>query len=125
MPTYNEDPHRLMAGLQAIYESVRDTGQGRAFDFFMLSDTTDADIRRRRSRRFACAARAHSAAKRTSSTGAARDNIERKAGNIADWVRALGRRLSLHAGARRRQPDDRRDHRRAGRGAWSANPTSA
>ena len=29
MPTYNEQPARVMAGLQAIWESLRDTGVGR------------------------------------------------------------------------------------------------
>ena len=40
MPTYNEDPHRLMAGLQAICESVRDTGQAECFDVFILEDSS-------------------------------------------------------------------------------------
>src|SRR3546814_914219 len=39
MPTYNEDPERLMAGLQAIHESLAATGQADRFDFFVLSDT--------------------------------------------------------------------------------------
>src|SRR5690606_31428395 len=46
MPTYNEDPRRMMAGLQAIYESVAATGQVDRFDFFVLSDTTRDDIGR-------------------------------------------------------------------------------
>src|SRR5690606_26999523 len=36
MPTYHEDPARIMAGLQAVYESVPATGQLQAFDFFVL-----------------------------------------------------------------------------------------
>ncbi len=40
MPTYNEDPRRLLAGLQAIFESVAATGQIKHFDFFILSDYT-------------------------------------------------------------------------------------
>ena len=44
MPTYNEDPRRLLAGLQAIYESVAATGQLDRFDFFVLSDTRREDI---------------------------------------------------------------------------------
>ena len=44
MPTYNEQPARVMAGLQAIWESLRATGAADAFDLFILSDTTDPDI---------------------------------------------------------------------------------
>ena len=32
LPTYNEDPHHLMARLCAMYESVTDTGHGACFD---------------------------------------------------------------------------------------------
>ena len=41
MPTYNEQPARIMAGLQAMWESLRETGAVDAFDLFILSDTTD------------------------------------------------------------------------------------
>ena len=33
-----------MAGLQAIWELLRETGAVDAFDMFILSDTTDAEI---------------------------------------------------------------------------------
>ncbi|HEY0503462.1 MAG TPA: glucan biosynthesis glucosyltransferase H, partial [Lysobacter sp.] len=86
MPTYNEDPARLLAGLQAIYESVQATGQLAQFDFFVLSDTTRPPIQVEEERAFA--------ALRERTGGHARlfyrhrkDNRERKAGNIAEWVR--------------------------------------
>ncbi|MEP6908495.1 MAG: glycosyltransferase, partial [Pseudoxanthomonas sp.] len=89
MPTYNEDPHRLMSGLQAIYESVRDTGRLDSFDFFILSDTTNAAIAEQEIVEF------HALVARTG--GQSRlfyrrrvDNRERKAGNIAEWVRRFG-----------------------------------
>ena len=89
MPTYNEDPRRLLAGLQAIYESVRDTGQLQCFDFFILSDTTRAGIAAAEIAEF------HALLERTG--GQSRifyrrraDNSERKAGNIAEWVRRFG-----------------------------------
>ena len=47
MPTYNEDPERLLAGLQAIVESLQATGRGAHFDLFVLSDTRNADIQAR------------------------------------------------------------------------------
>ncbi len=43
MPIYNEDPTRVTAGLRAIWQSLQETGQGDAFDLFILSDTRDAD----------------------------------------------------------------------------------
>ncbi|GAA3924320.1 glucans biosynthesis glucosyltransferase MdoH [Luteimonas lutimaris] len=89
MPTYNEDPERLMAGLQAIHESLAATGQLDCFDFFVLSDTRDPDIQR--------GERAAFDALRARLGGDARvfyrlrdENHERKAGNISDWVRRWG-----------------------------------
>src|SRR6202045_690819 len=39
LPTYNEDPYRIMARLRAMYESVDQSGYGSAFDWVWLSDT--------------------------------------------------------------------------------------
>lgn len=44
LPTYNENPHQLMARLRAIYESIEATGRAESFDWFVLSDTRDPDI---------------------------------------------------------------------------------
>src|SRR5690606_23710801 len=89
MPTYNEDPERLLAGLQAIHESLAATGQSDRFDFFVLSDTRRPEIQR--------AERAAFEALRARLRDGARvfyrlreDNRERKAGNISDWVRRWG-----------------------------------
>lgn len=89
MPTYNEEPARVFGGLQAIHESLRETGAAAAFDFFILSDTTDADIWLAEEAGFlALRERAH---------GGSRifyrrrpKNTDRKAGNIADWVTRFG-----------------------------------
>jgi len=43
MPSYNEDPTRVFAGLRAIYRSLLDTGRLDEFELFILSDTRDAD----------------------------------------------------------------------------------
>ncbi|HEX7382112.1 MAG TPA: glucans biosynthesis glucosyltransferase MdoH [Nevskiaceae bacterium] len=45
MPIYNEDVTRVFAGLRATYESVADAGMLPHFDFFVLSDTSNADAR--------------------------------------------------------------------------------
>jgi membrane glycosyltransferase len=44
MPIYNEAPSRVFGAMQAILEDVERTGLGSAFDFFFLSDTTDAKV---------------------------------------------------------------------------------
>ncbi|HZM03203.1 MAG TPA: glucans biosynthesis glucosyltransferase MdoH, partial [Candidatus Saccharimonadales bacterium] len=42
-PIYNEDVARVYEGLRATYDSLAQTGQLERFDFFVLSDSTDAD----------------------------------------------------------------------------------
>jgi membrane glycosyltransferase len=88
LPTYNEDPHYLMARLRAMYESVADTGRGACFDWFVLSDTTDPDTWIREELTFielrrACGAERLYYRHRS-------DNTARKSGNIAEWVRRFG-----------------------------------
>lgn len=88
LPTYNEDPHHVMARLRAMYESIAATGQDTLFDWFLLSDTTDPDI-------WICEEMTFIALRRA--CGAQRlyyrhrsDNTARKSGNIAEWVRRFG-----------------------------------
>jgi len=89
MPVYNEDPRRVLAGLEAIHGALREAGVGDAFDVFILSDTTDPDAWVREEEAFlALRARAGDGA-RVFYRRRAR-NIDRKAGNIADWVRRHG-----------------------------------
>ena len=87
-PIYNEDPGPLFARLEAMWLSLDATGNGRHFDIFALSDTTDPAIAREEQ---ACFDNAHRR------LGAAdlfyrrrRENTDRKSGNIADWVRRFG-----------------------------------
>ncbi|MEN1972263.1 glucans biosynthesis glucosyltransferase MdoH [Luteimonas sp. MJ204] len=89
VPIYNEDPARLMAGVQAMHESLAATGQLERFDFFVLSDTRNAAIQAEEAATFRAlcerlgpGARAYYRLRD--------DNSERKAGNIADWVRRWG-----------------------------------
>jgi membrane glycosyltransferase len=44
LPTYNEDPFRIMARLRAMCESVDQCGHGSSFDWFVLSDTTNPSV---------------------------------------------------------------------------------
>jgi len=87
-PTYNEEPHRLLARVQAIYESTAATGTADQFDVFILSDTTDADV-------FIAEEAAFLALRER-----LRDariyyrhrpkNDAKKAGNIAEWLQRFG-----------------------------------
>ncbi|MGU3492561.1 glucans biosynthesis glucosyltransferase MdoH [Xanthobacteraceae bacterium A53D] len=93
MPTYNEPPSRVLAGLQATYESLRDTGQADRFDVFILADTTDPDIW------VAEEAGVLALRARLAESGGGEErifyrrrpkNIDRKAGNIGEWVTRFG-----------------------------------
>jgi membrane glycosyltransferase len=89
MPTYHEDPARIMAGLQAVYESVAATGQAEAFDFFVLSDSRREEVSAAELAEFAALL------ERTGGQGRLfyrrrTDNTRRKAGNIAEWVQRFG-----------------------------------
>lgn len=88
LPTYNEDPRRVMARMQAIYEQVRDTGRLAHFDFYILSDTTDPAIWIAEEAAY-LGLRRHAAADRLYYRHRTR-NIARKAGNIAEWVTRFG-----------------------------------
>ncbi|HYA74016.1 MAG TPA: glucans biosynthesis glucosyltransferase MdoH, partial [Roseiarcus sp.] len=88
MPIYNEAPSRVFSAVQAICEDVAATGLGDAFDYFFLSDTTDANIWIAEERALL--------AMRERLPGARiyyrrrRKNVSRKAGNIADFVMRWG-----------------------------------
>lgn len=94
MPAHNEDPHRVLGGLRAIVQSLEGTGQAGHFDVHLLSDTTDPDLARleeagwqelradvRRPGRLHYRRRA--------------ENLEHKAGNIADFCAEWGERYDF------------------------------
>lgn len=88
LPTYNEDPHRIMARLRAIYESVGETGYGPQFDWYVLSDTTDPSI-------WVAEEKCFLQLRREVGSGKVfyrhrRENTARKSGNIEDWIRRFG-----------------------------------
>jgi membrane glycosyltransferase len=90
MPIYNEAPSRVFGAMQAILEDVERTGQAHAFDFFLVSDTTDPNVWIAEERAYL--------AMRARLPGARlyyrrrRKNVSRKAGNIADFVTHWGGR---------------------------------
>ena len=88
MPIYNEAPARVFGAMQAIFEDVERTGQAHAFDFFLISDTTDPDVWIAEERAY-LAMRARLPEARLYYRRR-RKNVSRKAGNIADFVTHWG-----------------------------------
>ncbi len=89
MPIYNEDPSRIFAGLQAIYEALEAIGALEPFDFFLLSDTTDPDVWLEEERGFLELRRRTGGETRIFYRHRSR-NTRRKAGNIADFCQRWG-----------------------------------
>ncbi len=89
MPVYNEDTTRVIAGLEATWQSLMATGDGAAFDFHLLSDTRDPDIAAAEEAGWAALVRRLDAGGRLFYRRRS-DNSGRKAGNIADFCRRWG-----------------------------------
>lgn len=89
LPTYNEPPERLMANLRAMLHSLHETGQADAFDVFILSDTTNPDIWVQEEQAFLTLNKNPLAKGRVFYRRRAH-NIDRKAGNLGEWVRDYG-----------------------------------
>ena len=88
LPTYNEDPYRIMARLRAMYESVGQSGHGSRFDWFVLSDTTSPSIWIAEEK---CFLRLREDAGAQNIFYRHRlENTARKSGNIEDWVKRFG-----------------------------------
>src|ERR1700730_644316 len=88
LPTYNENPYRIIARLQAMYESFGQTGYGSAFDWFVLSDTTDPSVWIAEEKCFLRLREdlgAHNIFYRHRP-----ENFARKSGNIEDWIKRFG-----------------------------------
>ncbi len=89
MPVYNESTARTFAAVEAMRASVEATGQGAAFDWFVLSDSTQADA-------WVAEERAYLDLRRRLGPDARvyyrhrPKNHHRKAGNIADFVTRWG-----------------------------------
>jgi membrane glycosyltransferase len=85
----NEDPARAFAKLEAVRRSVEATGHGSCFDYFVLSDTSDADIAALEEAIFARWRTVFD--DETRATYRRRQaNIGFKAGNVGDFVTRFG-----------------------------------
>ena len=90
MPTYNELPARIMAGLQAIDESLRRPARRRCVRHLHPQRHHRPGRLDRRGSGVSRPARTHRRRMRGSSIATGPNNTARKAGNIAEWVRRFG-----------------------------------
>jgi membrane glycosyltransferase len=89
MPTYNESPTRIMAGLEAIDEELRGQNASDLFDIFILSDTTSPEAWIEEEKAFLDLRDRTGGADRIFYRHRAK-NTARKSGNIAEWVGRFG-----------------------------------
>lgn len=89
MPIANEDVARVFAGLRATYRSLAATGELRHFDFFVLSDSSDADLRVGEIAAWRDACEALGAYGRLFYRHRTH-HLKRKSGNLADFCRRWG-----------------------------------
>src|SRR5260370_21742982 len=88
LPTYNENPYRIMARLRAMCESVEQSGYGSRFDWFVLSDTTSPSVWIAEEKCF-LRLREDSGANNIFYRHRL-ENTARKSGNIEDWIKRFG-----------------------------------
>lgn len=91
MPVFNEDVSRVLEGLRVVFRSVQETGRLEHFDFFILSDSNQPNqwIQEEVAWVELC--------KQVNGFGKIfyrkrRQQINKKAGNVADFLRRWGRR---------------------------------
>ena len=89
MPIYNEDTTRVFAGLDVIWSSLVARPEQAAFDLFVLSDTRKPEIGAAEEAAWARLVERHNAKGRIFYRRR-KENTQRKAGNIADFVRSWG-----------------------------------
>ncbi|MGH8211566.1 MAG: glucans biosynthesis glucosyltransferase MdoH [Steroidobacteraceae bacterium] len=89
MPIYNEDTTRVFAGLDVVWSSLKARPEQAAFDLFVLSDTRKPEIGAAEEVAWAALRERHEAQGRIFYRRR-NENLNRKAGNIADFVRCWG-----------------------------------
>lgn len=88
-PVYNEAPGPLCARLEAMWRSLLATGLSAHFDVFVLSDSTRDEIQHEEHRQLRGLRRRLGSEARLYYRHR-RPNTDRKAGNMADWIRRFG-----------------------------------
>jgi len=88
-PIYNEDTARVFAGVEAIWSSLMQQPESGCFDFFILSDTRHNEIAQAEEQAWGALVARLGASGRLFYRRRS-DNIGRKSGNIAEFVRNWG-----------------------------------
>lgn len=91
LPVYNEDPRRVFAGLQTMYESLVRTGKDDVFDIFILSDSTSPERWLEEEQSWATLCRDLGAFGRINYRRRS-VNTDKKAGNLLEFCEAWGTR---------------------------------
>ncbi|HWW78258.1 MAG TPA: glucans biosynthesis glucosyltransferase MdoH [Steroidobacteraceae bacterium] len=89
MPIYNEDTTRVFAGLDVVWSSLKARAEQAAFDLFVLSDTRKPEIGAAEELAWARLVERHEGQGRIFYRRR-KENLRRKAGNIADFVQSWG-----------------------------------
>ncbi|MGI3131556.1 glucans biosynthesis glucosyltransferase MdoH [Halopseudomonas pachastrellae] len=90
MPIYHEPVARSLLGLKAIYQSLQASGELQHFDFYILSDSRDADVWLQEQAAWQ-ALRLELGAQARLFYRRRKLNLNHKSGNIADFLRRWGR----------------------------------
>ena len=95
MPICNEHVATVFAGLRATFESLQRTAAHERFDFFVLSDTNDPDIRAAEQAAWGALVQALEGEPGSATVRVhyrwRQHRSKRKAGNVADFCRRFGR----------------------------------
>jgi membrane glycosyltransferase len=89
MPVYNEDPGRVMSAVQAMGEDLLRLDAAPMYDFYVLSDTRDEAIARAEATGL-LRLRLRLGSKLGIYYRRRPRNTDRKAGNLAEWIRRFG-----------------------------------
>lgn len=89
VPIHNEQPEMVFGAIAAMHESLNRIGAAEALDFFVLSDTTNADLWIAEEAQFLDIRRRLPDGPRIYYRRR-KENRGRKVGNIADWITRFG-----------------------------------
>ena len=90
VPIFNEDVKRVFGGIAAMAQSLSRAGAEARFDFYVLSDTRDPALQEAESHAWLQLARALGIEGQRLYYRHRRENIGRKSGNLADFLRNWG-----------------------------------
>lgn len=95
LPIHEEDPEQVFRHLRAVIASLAATGEGAAFEIFVLSDTADAVLARREAKAFRRLQRERAGTAPLLHYRRRAGNAGFKAGNLRRFCEAEGRRFDF------------------------------